>query len=102
MQCDDDDDEKDEDIDVELMEQFMENDREMSHALTTNIVPYAVRWYTGEAAPEDDDDDEESEEEEDESSSEEDERPTKKGGKAKKPVKGKESPSTGPADAPKE
>jgi|EP00927_Polykrikos_kofoidii_P003266 nucleosome assembly protein 1-like 1 len=101
LHCDDDDEESD-DIDVELMEQFMENDRDISDALKDQIVPFAVRWYTGEAAPEDEDDDEESEEDEDESSSEEDDPPPKKGGKAKKPIKGKESPSTGPADAPKE
>lgn len=100
MQCDDDDESDDEDMD--LMEEFMENDRDMADALMDQIVPFAVRWYTGEAAPEDDDDDdEESEEEEDESSSEDEEPPVKKGGK-KKAVKGKDSPATGPAAAPKE
>jgi nucleosome assembly protein 1-like 1 len=100
LQCDEDD--ESDDSDMGLMEQFMENDRDMADALKDQIVPYAVRWYTGEAAPEDDDDDDEdSEEEEDESSSEEDQPAPKKGGK-KKPVKGKESPATGPAEAPKE
>jgi nucleosome assembly protein 1-like 1 len=99
MQGDDDDDSDDDDMD--LMEEFMENDRDLADALKDQIVPFAVRWYTGEAAPEDDDDDDEESEEEDESSSEEEEPPVKKGGK-KKPVKGKESPATGPAAAPKE
>merc|ERR1712136_322490 len=67
-------------------------------AIKGQIIPYAVRWYTGEAAPDDDDDDEDDEDddddddddEEDESNeeSEEEEKPKrgKAKGKAKKPA----------------
>eukprot|EP00928_Gymnodinium_smaydae_P072703 TRINITY_DN56004_c0_g1_i1.p1 TRINITY_DN56004_c0_g1~~TRINITY_DN56004_c0_g1_i1.p1 ORF type:complete len:335 (-),score=143.67 TRINITY_DN56004_c0_g1_i1:237-1241(-) len=98
-------DEEDEDMDDEnLMQMVMENDHEMGSAIRDNIIPFAVRWYTGEAAPEDDsfdeDEEEESEDDEDEESSEEDESPKgKKGAKAK--VKGgdkKKGARTGSAD----
>jgi nucleosome assembly protein 1-like 1 len=50
-----DDDEADEEA---MMEMIMDNDHDMGIAIRDNIIPYAVRWYTGEAAPEMDDDDE--------------------------------------------
>jgi len=65
--------EDDEDADDEqLMEMIMDNDHDMGCAIRDNIIPFAVRWYTGEAAPEMDDDDEEEEEEDDEEDEEED------------------------------
>jgi len=86
-------DEEDMDEDT-LLEYMMENDHEVGCAFRDQIIPYAVRWYTGEAAPEEDDadEDEESEEEdEDDDDSDEDEPPAKggkkKGGAAKAPSK---------------
>merc|ERR1712118_28199 len=67
--------------DDQLVEMLMEQDHEIGSACKDNIVPFAVRWYTGEASPEEDDFDEDGEEEdsEDESDSEEE---TPKGKKA--------------------
>lgn len=46
-----------------IVEMLMDNDHEVGMALRDQIIPFAVRWYTGEAAPDDDDDDEDDEEE---------------------------------------
>eukprot|EP00931_Biecheleriopsis_adriatica_P068045 TRINITY_DN42084_c0_g1_i1.p1 TRINITY_DN42084_c0_g1~~TRINITY_DN42084_c0_g1_i1.p1 ORF type:complete len:345 (+),score=126.77 TRINITY_DN42084_c0_g1_i1:44-1036(+) len=81
----------DEDCDEEDMVDFlMENDYEIGQALREQIIPFAVRWYTGEAAPEDDDydEDEESEDEDDDDDEEdedddEDDAPKGKAGKKK-------------------
>ncbi|CAK0855945.1 unnamed protein product [Prorocentrum cordatum] len=57
----------DDDEDYEqVMEMIMGNDHDMGCAVRDNIIPYAVRWYTGEAAPDMDDGDEGEEEESDE------------------------------------
>jgi len=64
--------EDDDDDDQQIMEMIMDNDHDMGCAVRDNIIPYAVRWYTGEAAPDMDDDDEEEEEEMDEDDEEED------------------------------
>jgi len=58
-----------------MMELLMENDLEIGSALREQLVPYAVRWFTGEARPEgcDDEDDEGEEEEEEDDDEEEDE-----------------------------
>merc|ERR1711865_1170953 len=53
--CDEDDD------DEGIMEMLMDNDHEVGMALRDQIIPFAVRWFTGEAAPDDDDDDSEDE-----------------------------------------
>merc|ERR1712039_7365 len=89
-----------EDLDDEdCMKMVMENDHEVGQAIKDNVVPFAVRWYTGEAAPDqdmDDDEDEEDEEddeEEDEEESSDDDDAKKKGGK-------KASPKTGPKKSP--
>lgn len=91
------DDEGDED-ESEIIEMLMQHDHEVGQAIKGQIIPYAVRWYTGEASPDDDDDDEDDEDddddddddEEDESDeeSEEEEKPKrgKAKGKAKKPA----------------
>eukprot|EP00747_Dinoflagellata_sp_TGD_P209495 gnl/TRDRNA2_/TRDRNA2_82887_c0_seq2.p1 gnl/TRDRNA2_/TRDRNA2_82887_c0~~gnl/TRDRNA2_/TRDRNA2_82887_c0_seq2.p1 ORF type:complete len:366 (+),score=147.24 gnl/TRDRNA2_/TRDRNA2_82887_c0_seq2:54-1151(+) len=85
----------DDDDDDELMGLLMENDHEIGAAIRDQLIPFAVRWYTGECAPEDDiddddeddeeDDDEPDEDDEDEEDSEEEEAP-----KAK--AKGKANP----------
>ena len=64
----------------------MENDYETGLALKDQVIPFAVRWYTGEAAPDDDSDDEDEEEEDDDESDddEESEEPSPKGNKSKK------------------
>merc|ERR1712227_1066146 len=89
MEMDDDDD------DDEILEMFMDRDHEIGGAVKEQLIPFAVRWYTGEAAP-DDDDDEDSEEEDDEDDDSEeddddddDEPPPKRGGKSKAKAKGK-------------
>ncbi|CAE7567002.1 ISPE, partial [Symbiodinium microadriaticum] len=48
----------------EMVEALLENAYDCGMALRTQIIPFAVRWYTGEAAPDDEYDDEEEEEEE--------------------------------------
>lgn len=53
-----------EDLPVQVVNNLMESHYECGVALRDNIIPFAVRWYTGEACADDDDsDDEESEEE---------------------------------------
>jgi len=99
----------DDDGDEELMAFLMEADHEIGSALRDNVIPFAVRWYTGEAAPDMDFDDEgeESEEEDgdedEEESSEDDDPKPKKGGKAAPPPKGKKGGKEGKAgEEPKE
>merc|ERR1712039_712166 len=90
-----------------LLNLLMQQDYEVAAAIKDEIIPWAVRWYTGEAAPDRDDDDEDGESEEDESDDEdessEDEKPKgKKGGVKKSPQTGaKKSPQTGPKKSPK-
>jgi len=111
-------DDEDEDDD-ELLEEFMDNDHEIGMAVKDQIIPFAVRWFTGEAAPEgdDDDDDEDSEEEDDDDDDDDDEdesddEPPAKGKKGKKgapPPKDKKkggsnksTPNASPGGGPKE
>jgi len=71
-----------EDSDVEeeeLISMLMEHDHDMGCMIKDRLVPFAIRWYTGEAVPEglkqdddDDDDDEEEEEEEDDDDDDDD------------------------------
>merc|ERR1712125_217309 len=49
-------------LDEGIMEMLMENDHEIGCALRDQIIPFGIRWYTGEAAPEDDDDEDGEEE----------------------------------------
>eukprot|EP00929_Paragymnodinium_shiwhaense_P019206 TRINITY_DN1317_c0_g2_i1.p1 TRINITY_DN1317_c0_g2~~TRINITY_DN1317_c0_g2_i1.p1 ORF type:complete len:337 (-),score=162.82 TRINITY_DN1317_c0_g2_i1:75-1085(-) len=78
-------DEDDDDDDDDYMKDYMDNDHEVGLAVRDEIIPFAVRWYTGEACPDDDDDDEDEEEEEegpeDDSSDEEESPKGKKGNK---------------------
>eukprot|EP00441_Pelagodinium_beii_P045760 CAMPEP_0197624652 /NCGR_PEP_ID=MMETSP1338-20131121/4218_1 /TAXON_ID=43686 ORGANISM="Pelagodinium beii, Strain RCC1491" /NCGR_SAMPLE_ID=MMETSP1338 /ASSEMBLY_ACC=CAM_ASM_000754 /LENGTH=287 /DNA_ID=CAMNT_0043194831 /DNA_START=31 /DNA_END=894 /DNA_ORIENTATION=- len=62
MQVDADDEPDEED----LVDALMEMDHSAGEAIRWNIIPFAVRWYTGEAAPDGGDEDEEEEEEEEE------------------------------------
>eukprot|EP00930_Biecheleria_cincta_P043718 TRINITY_DN2_c0_g1_i2.p1 TRINITY_DN2_c0_g1~~TRINITY_DN2_c0_g1_i2.p1 ORF type:complete len:380 (+),score=129.65 TRINITY_DN2_c0_g1_i2:79-1140(+) len=86
----------DEDDDEDaLMEMLMDNDYEMGTCLRDQLIPFAVRWYTGEASPEDDDDDfdEDGEEEDDDDDDEDDDEsdedePPAKGGKTNKKKQG--------------
>jgi len=92
-------DEDDDDGDEKLSD-LMEQDHDIADRIKNNLIPYAVRWYTGEARPESDDEwddeDEESEEDDDDDDddddSEDDEPAPKKGAKkggAKAKAKGK-------------
>mmetsp|Transcript_123026 Transcript_123026/g.244868 ORF Transcript_123026/g.244868 Transcript_123026/m.244868 type:complete len:338 (-) Transcript_123026:19-1032(-) len=97
-----DDDENEDDFDA-VIDLLMENDFEVGCALRDNIIPFAVRWYTGEAAPEEDDDDEESEEEDDDDYDDDeedsDDEPPKKTSAKKK---GQSKPPKGNEPAPKQ
>merc|ERR1739848_864573 len=67
LQCYVDQDDEDDDEEEPDIEQIMEQDHEIAERIKSSLVPFAVRWYTGEARPESDDewDDEDSEEEDD-------------------------------------
>merc|ERR1711865_604867 len=78
--CDEDDD------DEGIMEMLMDNDHEVGMALRDQIIPFAVRWYTGEAAPDDDEDDEDEDDEESD-----DEPPARKGKAGAKKKAGKDA-----------
>lgn len=105
-------DDDDDDSDGDMIAMYLENDYETGMALKNQIIPFAVRWYTGEAAPDDDDDDEDEEEEDDDDDDDDDddeesEEPSPKGKKGKsKPAAGgdkkKASPKMKPAGEPKE
>jgi len=88
-------DEADADMDEDqIVEYLMDQDHDMGIAIRDNIIPFAVRWYTGEAAPEEDLDEDEEEEEdsqeedEEEDPSDEDESPKGKKASAKSRAKG--------------
>merc|ERR1711953_555795 len=81
----------DEDDKKEFMEFLLGNEYQYFESLRTQLVPFAVRWYTGEAADEKDDDEDEEEEEEDldsddEDDSDDDDASPKGKGKGKKPL----------------
>merc|ERR1719198_2888732 len=84
------DDDMEENVVKELLGQFCS----MGHAVKEEIIPYAVRFYTGEAGdPDDDDDDEDGESEDDDDDDDdesEDETPPAKGATKKK---GKKPPA---------
>merc|ERR1712007_324180 len=88
----------DADLPDDLPDDVMENDHETGIALRDQIIPYAVRWYTGEVIMEyDDDDDEDDEsgdsddedesEEDDEDDDEEEDHGRQKGANVTKPKK---------------
>jgi len=78
------------DEDDGMMEMLMEQDYEMGTCARDQLIPFAVRWYTGEAAPDDDDEDFDEDEEEDDDEDDEDDdedsedEPPARGGKAGK------------------
>jgi len=63
----------DDDDDDQMMSLLMENDYEIGCCVRDQLIPFAVRWYTGEACPEDDDDDFDEDEEEDDDDDDEEE-----------------------------
>merc|ERR1719291_1339456 len=82
----------------DVCEMVLEQVSDGFNAIQENIIPFAVRWFTGEADPKDSDDefsedDESDDEDEDES---DDEPPAKTKGKAK----AKKSPKKSPASSP--
>jgi len=80
----------DDEDDEELVAQFLDFDYDLCFTVQEQIVKYAVRWYTGEAAPDDDDfsiEGEESEEDSDVDESGEDD--DKSGGKGKTSSRGR-------------
>merc|ERR1712146_271168 len=85
---DDDDDDMPDDDKIQLM-MILEQGHELLREVEQAIVPYAVRYYTGEAGADSDDDDEESEEEdEDDDDDDEDDsedEPPRRGGPKNKP-----------------
>merc|ERR1712086_847722 len=67
-----------EDFDEEDLRDFaLDSDLELGQEFRDKIIPFAVRWYTGEATPDGDEDDDD----EDDESDEEDEPPAKNKGK---------------------
>lgn len=85
------------DEDDELLECHLDNMGTLVQFMTQQFLPYAVRYYTGEAAVDEDDDDEESEEEDsdndddDEDDSEDEEEPPSRGRKGKAKAQPKKS-----------
>eukprot|EP00933_Yihiella_yeosuensis_P032089 TRINITY_DN25679_c0_g1_i1.p1 TRINITY_DN25679_c0_g1~~TRINITY_DN25679_c0_g1_i1.p1 ORF type:complete len:328 (+),score=107.40 TRINITY_DN25679_c0_g1_i1:69-1052(+) len=86
------DDEMDEE---ELVDALMQQDFEAAEVIRDTIIPYAVRWYTGEADPRDDDDDEDEESEDDDDDDESEEAPLQKGKKGGDKAKKKDAPADG-------
>merc|ERR1712060_561404 len=71
-------DDSDMEDDEEMMGLLMENDHEIGVSIGERLIPFAVRWYTGEAEPEgdydddDDDDDDDSDDDDDEDDDDDD------------------------------
>lgn len=99
-------DDDDEDDDEHMLELLMENDYEMGCCIRDSLVPFAIRWYTGEACPddgydEDDDEEEDSEEEDDDDDDDDDDSPPK-GKKYHPPARGKAGKKDAPGGEAKE
>lgn len=100
MDSDDDDD--------DMARFLLEHQLEVGEALRDQIIPFAVRWFTGEADPRDDedDDDEDEEEEEDDDDddddleSDDDDEPAPKAKGGPKKPSAKKSPKTSPSAKP--
>merc|ERR1712203_249035 len=74
----------------DVVEMVLEQVADSFNGIQENIIPFAVRWYTGEADPQDsdDEDDEDDEEEDDDDESEDEPSPKAKAkGKVKKSPK---------------
>merc|ERR1712118_476768 len=91
------DDEGDEDDDEmeDKMDMYIREDYETAEALRDQIIPHAVRYYTGEAVPDDDAED-------DDDDDEDDSPPPSKPSPGKKGKKPTGSPGIEGGDAPKE
>jgi len=63
---------EDEDSNEQMMALLMENDYEIGSAIADQIIPFGVRWYTGEASPDDMDDDDDSDDDDDDDDDDED------------------------------
>lgn len=61
--------EEDEDALADLMDDLIDEDYEAALCLREQIIPHAVRWYTGDACEDDDDEDDDDDEEDDEDGS---------------------------------
>merc|ERR1711896_50291 len=58
----------------DIIEGIMEQDYEVGEGLKNDLIPFAVRWYTGEARPDDlDDDDDDDDDDEDDDDDDDDE-----------------------------
>eukprot|EP00397_Hematodinium_sp_SG-2012_P027424 GEMP01028817.1.p1 GENE.GEMP01028817.1~~GEMP01028817.1.p1 ORF type:complete len:386 (+),score=109.46 GEMP01028817.1:121-1158(+) len=71
-------DESDEEDEEEMMEMIMDDDYDKGIAFRESLIPFAIRWFTGEAAPEviedsDEEDDDEDDEDGDEDSDDDEE-----------------------------
>merc|ERR1712224_847050 len=68
------DDEGDEDDDEmeDKMDMYIQEDYETAEALRDQIIPHAVRYYTGEAVPDDDSEDDEDDEDDDDDDDDDD------------------------------
>lgn len=92
QECDDED---------EYVKCLLESDYERGCAVKNELVPWAVRWYTGEACPdmdfdeESEEDDSEDDESEDDDEDESEESPSPKRGAKKKAVPGDKKPLLG-------
>mmetsp|Transcript_107439 Transcript_107439/g.229383 ORF Transcript_107439/g.229383 Transcript_107439/m.229383 type:complete len:369 (-) Transcript_107439:155-1261(-) len=103
-----DSDEEDED---EMLNFLLDTDHDIGCAIRDQLVPFAVRWYTGEACPDeddddddeddDDDDDEDDDDDDDDDDDEEDEpAPKKKAVPKRKPSDDAKDKKKGGGDAP--
>merc|ERR1719473_47254 len=82
----------DDDEDFDKMDMYIQDDVEYAESLRDQIIPHAVRYYTGEANPDDDEDDDEDDDDDDDDDDDEDDddSPKQKGGKGKGKGKGQE------------
>merc|ERR1712203_1117760 len=83
----------------DVVEMVLEQVADSFNGIQENIIPFAVRWYTGEADPQDSDDEDDDEDDDDDDEDDddsEDEPVPKQKGKAKPKAKGavKKSPAS--------
>lgn len=82
----------DEGDDEQMMDLLLENDYEIGCCVRDQLVPFAVRWYTGEACPEDPDDDFDEDGEEDDDDDDDEEEEEDEDDEPPKAAKGKKKP----------
>jgi len=111
--CEDEDDEEEDDEEFDKMDMYIQDDVEDAEALRDQIIPHAVRYFTGEACDDDDDDDDDEDESDDEDEDDDDDddddetdedeptpKPSPKKGKGKAPKGG--GAEVGPDGEPKQ